>query len=141
MSHLAKPGFNLEAASLEGRPVVNIQLPADEWPFALTAHPNLLLEGDVAATAIVIAALAPHLGQPIDCWAGKPPACRPATLLVREVAAMDAADQQLLMQWLDSPGERVHVVATSSKPLFPLVLRGAFMEDLYYRINVLRFEV
>src|SRR5919201_6417203 len=102
MSDLAKSVSNVQAASMRGRPVAlaNVHVPVDEWPFAVTEHPNLLLEGNAAAAAAVITALAPYLRSPIDCWDGKPPASRPATLLLYEASAMDSADQQLLMQWL-----------------------------------------
>jgi len=35
----------------------------------------------------------------------------------------------------------VQVVSTSSEPLFPLVETGAFLANLYYRLNVVRMNV
>ena len=45
------------------------------------------------------------------------------------------------MIWLDDAVGTVQVIATTSEPLFPLVERGAFLDVLYYRLNILRVEV
>jgi DNA-binding NtrC family response regulator len=61
-------------------------------------------------------------------------------LIVRDVAALTAADQQRLLRWLES-GERSQVLSTTSEPLFSLVERGQFLANLFYRLNVVRLDV
>jgi hypothetical protein len=58
------------------------------------------------------------------------------TLILHEVAALSPEEQQMLRDWLDSRRRRTQVITTSTVALFPLVTRGAFFEDLYYRLNV-----
>ena len=45
----------------------------------------------------------------------------------------------MLSDWVSS--ERIQIVTTSTVPLFPLVTRGAFLETLYYRLNVIYVEL
>jgi hypothetical protein len=59
---------------------------------------------------------------------------------VRDVAALTATDQQHLMRWLDRC-EWSQVLSTSAQSLFSLVERGQFLADLFYRLNVFRFDV
>ncbi len=83
------------------------------------------------------------LAEPNATWCGAPPArCdRPATLVVRSVSALDQDQQQALLAWLDAPGNRMQVISTTTDPLYPLVSRGAFLANLYYRLNVLLLDV
>jgi DNA-binding NtrC family response regulator len=62
-------------------------------------------------------------------------------LIVDEVAELDANDQRFLLGWLNGPGGRTQVISLTSQPLFPLVERGLFLADLYYRLNIVRPEV
>ena len=52
-------------------------------------------------------------------------------------------NRQQLLQWLDQINERLHVqvVSTTSEPLFPLVQTGAFLADLYYKLNVVLMDL
>jgi len=82
------------------------------------------------------------LAEPFGTWCGAPQACdRPATLVVRSVSALDRDQQQALLAWLDAPGNRMQVISTTTDPLYPLVSRGAFLANLYYRLNVLLLDV
>jgi len=82
------------------------------------------------------------LAGPHAIWTGAPPVSdRPATLVVRSVSALDLEQQHALLNWLDAPGDRIQVISTTIDPLYPLVSRGAFLANLYYRLNVLLLEV
>jgi transcriptional regulator of acetoin/glycerol metabolism len=55
--------------------------------------------------------------------------------VLRNVGALDQSNQSSLLRWLDG-GQR-QVVSTTVHPLFPLVARGLFDEQLYYRLNTM----
>jgi transcriptional regulator of acetoin/glycerol metabolism len=56
---------------------------------------------------------------------------------------LDAKQQIHLLHWLDLINERlqVQVVSTTSEPLFPLVQTGAFLADLYYKLNIVLIDL
>jgi DNA-binding NtrC family response regulator len=85
-------------------------------------------------------ALRPHCREPLSDWDDALGDQRPPTLIVRDVAALTATDQQQLMGWLER-GERSQVLSTSAEPLYVLVERGQFLADLFYRLTVIRFDV
>jgi hypothetical protein len=115
----------------------------DDWQVLLSARPNTLLEGPYETTDAIVGEAMESLAEPYATWCGAPPArCdRPATLLVRSVSALDPDQQQALLAWLDAPGNRTQVISTTADPLYPLVSRGAFLANLYYRLNVLLLDV
>ena len=115
----------------------------DDWQVLLSARPNTLLEGPHETTDAIVGEAMECLAEPYATWCGAPPArCdRPATLLVRSVSALDRDQQQALLAWLDAPGNRMQVISTTTDPLYPLVSRGAFLANLYYRLNVLLLDV
>ena len=106
----------------------------------LTSRPNVLIEGPEAATEAMLRALRPHCREPQSDWGDALGEQRPPTLIVRDVAALTAIDQQHLMRWLDRC-EWSQVLSTSAQSLFSLVERGQFLADLFYRLNVFRFDV
>ena len=63
------------------------------------------------------------------------------TLILRDVAAMPRNDQHRLCDWLAVTAGRTRVVSTTRQPLFPLLEAGTFVETLYYRLNVLCFQL
>jgi hypothetical protein len=109
------------------------------WRALLAGGPNILLEGSEAATGAILLSLMPHCAEPVGLWGEALAGPRPRTLIVREVSALSAAEQRRLLDWL-ATGDRVQVLSISSQPLYPLVARGRFLESLYYRLNVVRFE-
>jgi hypothetical protein len=112
-------------------------LRADEWRLLVSARPNTLLEGTNEETGAILGEALNYLPKPHGDWADGIPPRRPATLIVRAVSALDRDQQRQLLEWLNQPGERVQVIATTSEPLHRLVASGAFLVDLYYRLNVL----
>ena len=114
----------------------------DEWQLLVTARPNVLLEGPLEVTDAIIREAMGWLAGPHAIWTGAPPVSdRPATLVVRSVSALDLEQQHALLNWLDAPGDRIQVISTTIDPLYPLVSRGAFLANLYYRLNVLLLDV
>ena len=123
------------------RPIATSLRP-DDWQLLVSARPNTLLEGPHETTDAIVGEAMEWLAEPFGTWCGAPQACdRPATLVVRSVSALDRDQQQALLAWLDAPGNRMQVISTTTDPLYPLVSRGAFLANLYYRLNVLLLDV
>lgn len=124
-------------------PMIAVTMPElslDKWRIMLTRRPNVLIEGPEAVTEAVLGALRAHCREPAGYWGDTLGDQRPPTLIVRDVAALSATDQQRLLRWLDIR-ERSQVLSTTARPLFSLVECGQFLADLYYRLNVLRLDV
>jgi len=121
------------------------------WPMARAAHMdlyltnmrpvNLLVTGTDADVQDALARLMPTLRQPVQTWTPGDPLELPSpaqsgTLIVRNIAALPAADQCRMLLWLEMSGGRTQVVSTTTSPLLPLVEAGVFHDTLYYRLNV-----
>jgi hypothetical protein len=63
------------------------------------------------------------------------------TVIVRNVEGLTPRDQHQFLDWLNAQRELGRVVAISSRNLFPRVQRGAFCEQLYYRLNTVIVEL
>jgi hypothetical protein len=118
-------------------------LSADESLALSPIRPNVLLEGPEPLLEAVVAALTPQLPCPLATWCGEGPLPdeRRGTLVVPEVHRLDDHQQRQLLRWLADTVGTVQVIAMTSEPLFPMVRRGAFLDVLYYRLNVVRVEV
>ena len=116
-----------------------------EWTRALSAHANVLLEGQRDQTDAAVLHLLPHLRAPIVYR--KPGEAltllNECTVILRDVDTLCRTEQTLLHEWLDRKPDSVQTVATTQHPLFSLVQDGLFEPDLYYRLNVilLRLDV
>ena len=122
-------------------------LPADlqaDWDLAVRTQHNLLLEGSPSDTEEKLAALKPHLREPLCEFRPTDDACVPqpreGTLILLEVARLTAAQQTTLLRWFD---DRVpmRIVSTSSESLFSFVGSGVFRSELYYRLNIVLIEL
>src|SRR5262252_9510945 len=95
-------------------------LPLPRAEFRVLSHlrSNLLLEGPESAIDATLAALKPHLSQPLWTWctglAIRLPGEPNGTLIVREVSRLDHDQQQQLVDWLDLAAGRVQVISTTS---------------------------
>ena len=110
-----------------------------EWRRICARRHNVLFEGSAFLNTAALASLAPHLGANVS-WQ-RPgrrlelAACRAQTLVLPDIALLNAEDQACLMDWMNEDRRR-QVVSTTTKPLFRLVGEGLFDETLYYRLNV-----
>lgn len=115
-----------------------------EWQFLTDRPCNVLLEGSVAATDAVLQLLRPLIREPM-LWNAPPAMLHPRnskthTLIVKEAADLDGDQQRALLAWMnDAQGS--HIVATSSRTLYPLVEAGLFDASLYYRLNVVLLRI
>src|SRR5579864_98779 len=111
------------------------------WQILCAARPNVLVVGPADAFEQLLTELMPHLRHPVCEWT--PDALRqsPAdvkTLVIRAVDALSGEQQRNLSAWLErSATARPHIVSTTTVPLFPRIAAGLFLEELYYRLNIL----
>ena len=116
-----------------------------EWSIITTAHHNLLIVGTPAEISTMLQAVERYFKQPLMRWHGQPGVALPepedGTLIVSEVTGLDSAQQAQMLEWMNRVRRDVQVVCTSSKPIFRRVLSGAFLSELYYRINALRLDL
>ena len=113
-------------------------------PFEVAAlrqfHLNALLVGSPAGTFTVLNNLA--LKTPVVDWRRRSNvALSPGTLLVSDVDRLTTDQQQQLWGCLDGPCHFGQVISTATTDPFPQVMRGDFLADLYYRLNVVRIDV
>jgi hypothetical protein len=116
-----------------------------EWSIITTAYHNLLIVGAPPDIAALEQAVERYLQQPVVRCQAQPgmtlPEPEEGTLIVSEVTALDAAQQAQMLEWMNRVRRDVQVVCTSSQPIFRRVLSGAFLSELYYRINALRLDL
>ena len=116
-----------------------------EWSIITTAHHNLLIVGTPSEIATMLQAVERYLQQPLVRWQAQPgvplPEPEEGTLIVSEITGLDPAQQAQMLEWMNRVRREVQVVCTSSKPIFRRVLSGAFLSELYYRINALRLDL
>ena len=107
----------------------------------LSTHPNVLVIGADAAVDDPLSTLRCTCGQCVVTCSAIDPLVLPSpppsgTLILRDVAALSPDGQRRLMTWLDETHGRTRVIATSAQALWPSVESGAFLDALYYRLNV-----
>jgi transcriptional regulator of aromatic amino acid metabolism len=68
------------------------------------------------------------------------PLARYGTVIVSDAAALTLAQQIELHDWLNAGRGRVQIISIASRPLWPLVEEGRFLEGLFYRLNVVTLE-
>src|SRR5688572_10757587 len=122
------------------------ELTNGEWRVARIARANLLLVGSDRLAQEIVDALRPDFSEPIEVWHADsrlvlPPIEGTGTLILQDVGAMPHDDQRRLCDWLEITAGRTRVVSTTRQPLLPLLEAGTFMETLYYRLNVLCFQM
>jgi transcriptional regulator of acetoin/glycerol metabolism len=63
------------------------------------------------------------------------------TMILHDVGALSLDDQHRLAAWLEGAGRSTHIVSTTPVPLLPHVQAGAFLDKLYYRLNMVCVDV
>lgn len=131
--------------ALHARPDHRQSEAALDWHIAKTVRPNVLIIGAAGAIEQSLAALWPYLDTPV--WCGTVDTLRQTaqsarTIVIREVGGLSASQQVELSLWLaESAAMRIHVVSTTSVPLFQMVTAGLFFDSLYYRLNTLVLDM
>lgn len=125
------------------RQLTDVSVP--EWRMVCARHCNMLLEGRGDATDAALDLVRPHLLEAVH-WKQRTaplqlPSRRIRTLVLENVASLQAIEQTDLLTWLAAADERIQIVSTATHPLFPSVVCGAFDERLYYRLNTVRLRI
>jgi len=118
----------------------------EEWRVVRTARANVLFMGQGASAKRVVEALQSQLSGPIQVWRPGarlvlPPVEQAGTLILQELGAMRHDDQRHLHDWLQVSSGHTRVISTARQPVHPLLEAGTFSDTLYYRLNVLCFQV
>jgi hypothetical protein len=107
---------------------------------------NVLLVAPDGLAEKNVDALRPDFSQPLKVWRPGsrlvlPPDGHTGTLILQDVGAMARGDQRWLCDWLEVTADRTRVISTTPQPLLPLVEADRFFDTLYFRLNVLCFQV
>jgi|SRR5688500_6195331 len=117
-----------------------------DWDLVSSVETSVLLIGERGATGASVNAMRPHLVAPlvhIDCRDGLDLSSVPSrgTVILLDVDELALEDQQRLNAWLTRADPRPRVISTSRVSLVPMIDAGTFIESLYYRLNILRFDL
>jgi hypothetical protein len=108
------------------------------------ASPNVLLIGDDADIARAFQRIQPYLRPPIAQWVpditSTVPATTFSTLVVKDVRNLDGERQATLAALIDAVPD-VQIVSMSRAPLLQLIDSGAFLFNLYYRLNIVTVDL
>lgn len=118
---------------------------AAEWTAISCGRHNVLLAGAPPALDAMLASITPNLEEPIRMFDAATGTVLPTkgTLVLTEIGDLNAEQQLRLLAWMDGAGREGHVqiVSTTSRPIVPLMERGGFRAELYYRLNVVRIDL
>jgi hypothetical protein len=110
-----------------------------DWRALRLTQANTLLIASAFAADQLVDHAKTFLRVPIhecDCAEGLSLPADASTVILRHVDALALEDQAALLRWLVRPA-RVQLLSVCEKPLFPLVERAKFLEQLFYKLNVL----
>ena len=112
----------------------------NEPPWFREWHPHVLLVGDDANVSPALSRLRPQLRTPIWQWrpavATDPPRITSGAMIIWGADALSLDQQRHLLAWMTGPGAHVQIVSIAEHHLFSLVSQQAFLDDLYYRLNM-----
>jgi hypothetical protein len=116
-----------------------------DWHVLIATRANVLITGSADAVAESIAELMPYLDSPVCAWTpGRwlPTPADAKALLVYDVDALSPQQQRGLSRWLAQAAiAPLRVVSTAGAPLFERVAAGLFLDELYYPLNVVMWEL
>jgi len=109
------------------------------------SRPNVLVVASSADVDRVFELMYPFLRTPIVAWVPREtnevPATSFRTLVIRDVEALSGEQQENLVALICRVAEDIQIVSTSKSPIFPLVERAAFLDRLYYQLNVVYLDL
>jgi len=117
----------------------------DDWWVLQGRHPNVLVTGPRDATRAFLTAITPSLHQPVHHLACRTSLNLPTaagTIVLDDVDALTRDEQEGLLRWLDAAQfAKSQTIALTTVPLYSQVQTGAFLDTLYYRLNVVHLQV
>jgi hypothetical protein len=116
-------------------------IPGKDLRRLVNSGANLLVRGEKSAASATVVALSADFPAPLLTWIAGTEAVLPAldcgTLVIHDVDGLDLAQQRALLTWLEHRANRVRVITTVACDLYALVTAGAFLDQLYYRLNTI----
>ena len=107
---------------------------------------NLLVMGDDEAVASFVTSLWPYFlaprvvrgrGEQLQLLSASGPA---STIIVHDLHTLTRREQDALNRWMNA-ANGTRVVSTTTQSLLPAMETGAFNDELYYRLNLLTFDL
>jgi hypothetical protein len=140
-----EPAFGHGQGDADRSPYVSSLTPW-ERRLAHATRLNLLLIATDVDPREILEALRWDCPEPITTWTpGEvlvlPAIAQAGSLLLEDVSALTLDDQRRLYGWLEASTGWMQVVSITSRCLLPSIQAGAFLEMLYYRLNVICGEV
>jgi len=115
-------------------------IPTDSWQVLQAVHPNVLVvDGDTQQRVRAVEAILDAARAPIWRCERRPfalPSEDVGTLVVPDVHALSDDEQRELLTWAERH-KTTQIVSATPIPLYPAVSTGRFLDELYYRLNVL----
>jgi hypothetical protein len=104
----------------------------------LRHHANLLLVSPARLHERVADVLTRYLPKPVHClthWPVESP--QEGTVIIPAIEQFSRDDQLGMLSWFEHRQRIVQVIAVTAVPLLNRVLKGDFIDDLYYRMNTI----
>jgi len=123
------------------------QSPISDEGLARRTKLNLLIMGNDDVVAGLVASLWPDFLAPrVVRRRGEPlrlsPTSRPdSTILIYDVHTLTRGEQDALNRWISAGNGRTRIVSTTTQSLLPVLETGTFNDELYYRLNMLTFDL
>jgi hypothetical protein len=121
-----------------------LEIEAHTWLALATTEVDALIVGDGVAAFRVLTFIWPTLRKPVFWCESRrlslPPVCD-STLVLEDAHALDADDQQRLLEWLHGGTDSLRLIATSSPQLLSLVENGEFSHELYERFAAVKLLI
>ena len=107
-------------------------------------RPNLLITSATVSVRDVLRELGPWCAQPLQIVPAsnglRLPASGAGLLVFTDVSAFTPLQQSTLNDWISAGYGQWQIVSIAITPLESLVAAGRFKEDLFYRLNTVRFD-
>ena len=132
--------------SLVHRALVSTLLTDEPWGVVVANRIPVLVTGSDVSIGAFLDELEPLLAAPltyIDCESALSldGLTNGGTVVLRHLDRCGLAAQRELMECLHLRPLGAHVIGTSSQSLFPFIATGAFLDVLYYRLNIVYVEL
>jgi hypothetical protein len=116
-----------------------------QWLDGQGRHPNTLIVCPDVAVVGVLQQIRKRSSQPVHYrilpGALPLPSQTGGTLVLNDIGTLSLQQQILLFDWMNSIGRNMQVISLARRCPLALVERGAFLEGLLYRLNVVRLEL
>lgn len=108
-------------------------------------HPHLLLDCSKVEVDYIALGLKQWGRSPLTrCRLPGPlivPRYRSGTLLLEGLEFLNQAQQIALFDWMANQSPQCQIISIASRDIDSLVARGAFLEGLFFRLNVVRLDI